>query len=81
MPSRDRQSPRRRARRQKAREPVRRLSQRDLIFRDSRAGITTFEEQISEQFAQRIEPVFHRDVLDAVIFAVGGLAHERSGFF
>src|SRR3954471_2614953 len=52
------------------------LLQRGLEFFQRCGWLTGLEQQFSQQFAERIEAVLHRHVLDAAVLAVRGCAHQ-----
>ena len=58
---------------------VRIVAQRRLEFFQRLRGLLRFDQQFAEQFPDRREAIFHRDMLAAPIFEVGGLAHRRNG--
>src|SRR5262245_25044463 len=44
--------------------------ERGLVFSERRGSVSNFEEQIAIELAQRIKPVFHRDMLEAVVLVL-----------
>src|SRR3984893_864547 len=59
-----------------AAQPVGRRYQRGLVFRERWSRLLLFEQQVAQQFAHRVEPVLHRDVLFAVVLQVRRRAHK-----
>ena len=58
---------------------VRIVAQRSFEFLQCLRRLIRFEQQLAEQFPDRGETVFHRDMLTASIFQLGGLTHRRNG--
>src|SRR5215471_7195078 len=47
-----------------------------LVFGECRGSVSIFEQQVAVELAQRIEPVLHRDMLEAVVLVLGRRPHE-----
>src|ERR1700729_2227407 len=61
-------------------QPLRRTIHRGFVF-DQRCGrVALFQQKIGEQLAHWIQPIFHRHVFLAVVFAVRCGAHQRHSF-
>ena len=58
---------------------VRIVAQRRLEFFQRLLGLLRFHQQFAQQFPDRRQAIFHRDMLAAPIFEIGGLAHRRDG--
>jgi hypothetical protein len=52
------------------------LLERGLELTEHGRGLPRLEQQLTEELSHRIEPVLHRHVLDAAVFALGGHAHQ-----
>src|SRR6266480_2383699 len=57
-------------------EAVRRLLKRDLELVQGRCGLPCLQKQFRQQFAERIETILHRHMLEAAVFAVSRCSHE-----
>src|SRR6476646_3923690 len=60
--------------------PLRRTIHRSFVF-DQRCGrVALFQQKIGEQLAHWIQPIFHRHVFLAIVFAVRCGAHQPHSF-
>src|SRR5215475_13803330 len=50
-----------------------------LVFSERPGSVSNFEEQVTIELTQRIKPVLHRDVLEAVVLVFGGGAQGSDG--
>src|SRR6267378_513806 len=57
-------------------EAVGGLLEPDLELGQGSCGLPHLKQQFRQQFAERIEAILHRHVLEATIFVVGGCPHE-----
>src|SRR6266853_518858 len=60
-------------------EAVRGLLERGLELGQGSCRLPHLKQQIRQQFAERIEAILHRDVLEAAVFAISGSPHESHG--
>ena len=57
-------------------EAVGGLLERDLELVQGSSGLPRLKEELGQQFAERIEAVLHRHMLDAAVLAIGRGSHE-----
>src|SRR6202163_1217862 len=60
-------------------EAVGGLLERGLELVQGSCGLAHLKQQFRQQFAERIEAILHRHVLEATVFAIGGCAHGTAG--
>src|SRR5882757_4606690 len=60
-------------------EAVGGLLERDLELVQGSSGLPRLKEQFRQQFAERIETILHRHMLEAAVFAVSCCSHELQG--
>src|SRR6266853_771802 len=60
-------------------EPVRGLFERGLVLGQGGCRLPHLKQEVRQQFAERIEAILHRDVLETGVLAVGGCPHEPHG--